>query len=122
MGVSKVEYAGDVLIDLTSDDVSEETLLFGVRAHNAAGEEIEGTVKANANAITLSVSGWVSNTDGGYKQTVSVQGVSADTAIILIKGDFSTINSNVEQGDGTLTFYATKIPTAVITMQVGIPV
>lgn len=42
MGVSKVEYSGRTLIDLTADTVTPESLLEGVTAHNAAGEVIVG--------------------------------------------------------------------------------
>lgn len=45
MGVNKVEYGGETLIDLTSDTVSADTLAEGETAHNAAGEEITGTMK-----------------------------------------------------------------------------
>lgn len=44
MGVSKVVLGGETLIDLTKDTVSENTLLAGETAHNAAGEEIQGGV------------------------------------------------------------------------------
>nr|DAJ94244.1 MAG TPA: leucine-rich repeat protein [Caudoviricetes sp.] len=43
MAISKVNYGDQTLIDLTSDSVSESTLLKGVTAHNAAGEQITGT-------------------------------------------------------------------------------
>lgn len=42
MAVSKVEYAGETLIDLTEDTVSAESLLQGYTAHNAAGEAVNG--------------------------------------------------------------------------------
>lgn len=44
MGVSKVDFAGNTLVDLTEDSVTPETLLEGATAHNAAGEQIEGAV------------------------------------------------------------------------------
>lgn len=44
MGVSKVVLGYETLIDLTNDTVSENTLLAGETAHNAAGEEIQGGV------------------------------------------------------------------------------
>ena len=44
MGVSKVDFAGNTLIDLTGDSVTPETLLEGATAHNAAGEQIDGAV------------------------------------------------------------------------------
>lgn len=43
MAVSKVNYAGETLIDLTSDTVTPETLDEGVTAHAANGEQITGT-------------------------------------------------------------------------------
>lgn len=43
MGVSKVEFGGDTLIDLTEDSVTPETMMKGTTAHNSAGEPIEGT-------------------------------------------------------------------------------
>lgn len=41
--VSKVEYAGETLIDLTGDTVTPETLKSGHTAHSASGEQIVGT-------------------------------------------------------------------------------
>ena len=45
MAVSKVIYGSQTLIDLTSDTVTEDTLLMGTTAHDAAGNEIVGTFK-----------------------------------------------------------------------------
>lgn len=41
--VSKVEYAGETLIDLTADTVTPEVLKSGYTAHTASGEQIVGT-------------------------------------------------------------------------------
>ena len=48
MGVSKVDFAGNTLVDLTEDSVTPETLLEGATAHNAAGEQIVGGMKKGA--------------------------------------------------------------------------
>lgn len=48
MGVNKIVYDGDTLIDLTADTVAEEVLLSGYTAHNAAGESIVGTAAAGS--------------------------------------------------------------------------
>ena len=48
MGVSKVDFAGNTLVDLTGDSVTPETLLEGATAHNAAGELIAGAMKKGA--------------------------------------------------------------------------
>lgn len=44
MAVNKVSYSGAVLIDLTSDTVTADKLLSGYTAHNAAGQEITGSL------------------------------------------------------------------------------
>lgn len=44
MGVNKVEVGDEVKLDLTEDTVSENNLLAGATAHNAAGEPITGAV------------------------------------------------------------------------------
>ena len=44
MAVSKVVLGDETLVDLTSDTVSEDTLLEGTIAHAANGEVIEGKV------------------------------------------------------------------------------
>lgn len=44
MGISKVNFGGDTLIDLTNDSVDAASLLKGKTAHNAAGEQIVGEV------------------------------------------------------------------------------
>lgn len=45
MGVSKVDFAGNTLVDLTGDSVTPDTLLEGATAHNAAGDQIAGAMK-----------------------------------------------------------------------------
>ena len=48
MGVNRVDYGGDTLIDLTGDTVTAETLLSGYTAHGADGELVTGTAEAGA--------------------------------------------------------------------------
>jgi hypothetical protein len=42
MGVSRVDFGDETLIDLTEDSVTPQTLILGATAHNSAGEPIEG--------------------------------------------------------------------------------
>lgn len=42
MAVNKVEFGGEVLIDLTGDTVTPEALLSGYSAHDASGKAVEG--------------------------------------------------------------------------------
>lgn len=44
MAVNKVEINGEVKLDLTQDTVTEDTLLKGASAHDAAGNVVEGKV------------------------------------------------------------------------------
>lgn len=46
MGISKVNFGGDTLIDLTNDSVTAGTLVKGATAHDAAGERVVGTLDA----------------------------------------------------------------------------
>ena len=47
MAVNRVELAsGEVLVDLTNDTVTSETLAKGATAHNAKGEQIVGTMES----------------------------------------------------------------------------
>ena len=45
MAVNKVVYGTTVLVDLTGDTVTEDTIKEGVTAHGANGEPITGTMK-----------------------------------------------------------------------------
>lgn len=44
MGVSKVVYGSDSLIDLTGDTVTDSALLSGYTAHDKAGDLITGSL------------------------------------------------------------------------------
>lgn len=50
MAINKVVYGGEVLIDLTSDTVTPETLLAGATAHGKDGEIINGTCDFDVNS------------------------------------------------------------------------
>jgi hypothetical protein len=47
MAVSRVDYGGETLIDISGDTVAPETLLKGITATNSAGEKIEGEFDAD---------------------------------------------------------------------------
>lgn len=44
MGISKVVYGGNALVDLMGDTVVESALLEGYTAHNKAGDSVTGTL------------------------------------------------------------------------------
>lgn len=59
MGVSKVIYNGDTLIDLTADTVTADKLLSGYTAHGADGEEIIGTATSGGGGGDTEPDHWV---------------------------------------------------------------
>lgn len=135
MGVSKVVYDGETLVDLTGDSVTLETLAYGVTAHNAAGEQIVGTKRSTNQVVTLAVSDWSSQLDGMYYQTVVVDGMKEDTAVVILGEAFNGDDGDdaiaeawqnlalysVEQTDGALVFCVTEVPDTDIPLNVGIP-
>ena len=46
MSISRVDYNGETLIDISEDTVTAETLAEGTTAHNSNGEQITGTMKS----------------------------------------------------------------------------
>jgi hypothetical protein len=82
MGINKVIYNGQVLIDLTSATVTPETLVEGTIAFNSAGEQIIGTLVISGgytNQVPISI-----NADGtiynviGYKTGYRVRSGGAE--------------------------------------------
>ena len=69
MAINQVIYQGDVLVDLTQDTVTPETLLEGVTAHAQNGEIITGTAcigsEVNLQDKTVTANGSVT-ADEGY--------------------------------------------------------
>lgn len=98
---------------------------------------IDGSdLQSKEGIVTLTTSNW-SASGSRFKQTVQVSGVSASTAVVIVDvhltgndpdADNDALSAwlsgpsmcNVEQGDGTLTFYSAKIPTQNIPVKVGV--
>ena len=109
MGVSRVDYAGATLIDLTSDTVTADSLAQGFTAHNAAGESVTGTASITAtHSITLSTA----EPSGGSVGDVWLQGSGGKGSTevsIEVSTTFSTSSSsssidNIIDGD-TSTYW-----------------
>lgn len=79
--ISKVVFGGRVLMDLTSDTVTPESLIIGKTAHNAAGEQITGTheeavVSSSEITVTPKVEGSeYTPAEGTYYSKVTVQAI-----------------------------------------------
>lgn len=108
MGINKVEFAGDVLIDLTNDTTTAETTLAGYTGHSADGEPFSGNVDLSVYATTAYVDGQVDvleSSISGLSQTVNTQGESItslqsqvssnDTDIANLQGTTSTQGQSI---------------------------
>lgn len=81
MAVNKVVYGTTVLVDLTEDTVTPQTLLLGNRAHGADGQVVNGTLTGSQTGVLVKL------TD------LNVAYVSATTARIDISGKTSIYGS-----------------------------
>ena len=101
MGINKVEFAGEVLIDLTNDTTTAETTLAGYTGHSADGEPFVGKMAAGAN-ITSGAdtpSNDVGSDGDYYIKEESQEEVTSETVIqdentlLLLHGDALTDSS-----------------------------
>lgn len=106
MAVNKVEINGEVKLDLTQDTVTENTLLKGVTAHDAAGNPVEGKVittpvPKTSNLLKGDGAGGVSAATPGTDYLTEAPVTSVNGATGNVKGTFYV---TVTQGDdGSVT-------------------
>lgn len=77
MGISKVEYNGKTLMDISGDTVTEDTLGEGSTAHNSNGEPIVGKAVLGGDAVK-SVNGYT----GEVNLTASDVGALPDSIVL----------------------------------------
>lgn len=99
MAVNKVEINGEVKLDLTQDTVTEDTLLQGVTAHDAAGNPVEGKV------LTTPVPKTSDLLKGDGKGGVSAATPGKD---YLKEAPVTAVNGAI--GEVQSTFYVTVTP------------
>ena len=87
MAINKVEINGEVKLDLTQDTVSEDTLLQGTTAHDAAGNPVEGKVVTTPIPVTEDVLKGDGRGGIGTMQTSPVE--SIDIPVGIFKGTAS---------------------------------
>jgi hypothetical protein len=63
MAVSKVQFDGQTLIDLTADTVTAARLQSGYTAHNSNGEKITGTLALPSGSLSITANGTYNVTD-----------------------------------------------------------
>lgn len=106
MAVNKVEINGEVKLDLTQDTVTENTLLKGVTAHDAAGNAVEGKVVTTPVPVTSNLlkgdgAGGVTAATPGTDYLTEAPVTSVNGATGEVK---STFYVTVTQGDdGSVT-------------------
>lgn len=107
MARNKIVYGNEVLIDLTGDTVSKDTLLSGVTAHDRSGEIITGectfdsdTSDATASAAEILVgqTAYVA----GEKVTGTMANRANASGTIADKEDIYHIQSGYHDGSGTV--------------------
>ena len=118
MGVSKVDFAGNTLVDLTGDSVTPETLLEGATAHNAAGDQIDGAVAvAPASTTTPKAPGTASaGSESAYargdhvhpKQTVTKSDVGLGNVDNVSINTRLNRTTNVNAADANYTTYMAR--------------
>lgn len=78
MGVSKVIYGDNTLVDLTGDTVAAEKMLSGTTAHDKAGNAITGTI-ATKTASNMTASGATVTAPAGYYASAAKKSVATAT-------------------------------------------
>lgn len=96
MAVNKVVYAGEVLIDLTTDTVTKECLLKNIKAHDKAGNEIVGVYEP-----------------GEEIENILENGFSSGDIMCEYNGDVITITNNTTGQILTKTITDTMIITVL---------
>ena len=113
MGVSKVIYAGETLIDLTTDTVKADKILKSYTAHGADGEVITGTCDFDSNTQDATVSDseiLVGKTAyvKGSKITGTMKNNGAVTGKISTKDGTYTVPQGYHDGSGKVAIDGTE--------------
>lgn len=113
MGVSKVVYDGNSLIDLTADTITAAKLLKGYTAHGADGEEIAGSCDFDSNtqdataADTEILAGKTAYVKG-TKKTGTMKNNGAVTGTIKTKAGEYTVPQGYHDGSGKVSIDSTE--------------
>ena len=113
MAISKVIYGGEVLIDLTGDNVTPDKLLVGATAHGADGEQITGTCDYDANtqdatAVAAEILATKTAYNKGNKITGSMKNNGSVKGTIATKAGKYTVPQGYHDGSGTVQIDATE--------------
>ena len=119
MGVSKVYYGSNTLIDLTSDTVTAATLISGYTAHDKSGNKITGTAGGSVSVWTSAytvytedMSRTISNSNIKTTSTIIPYGQTSSGKPI----SFSKIT--VSSGSVTITFTSALTESGSIKLEI----
>lgn len=114
MGINKVIYGGNTLIDLTADTVTSASLLNGITAHDNSGTQITGSCTYDAN--TQDASATVDEVlygetfyAQGTKKTGTMPNRGGVTGTISTTGDQYTIAQGYHDGSGKVAIDSTEV-------------
>lgn len=113
MGVSKVIYGGETLIDLTADTIKADKVLKGITAHGADGEAIIGTCDYDANtqdatAGAAEILAGKTAYNKGVKITGSMKNNGAVSGTINSKSGAYTVPQGYHDGSGKVQISPTE--------------
>lgn len=120
MGINKIIYAGNTLIDLTADTVTSASLLSGATAHDNSGTLITGscTYDANTQDATATVDE-VLYGETFYGQGVEKTGTMPNrggvTGTITTAGGVYSIAQGYHDGSGTVAIDSTEVAKIIAT-------
>lgn len=105
MGINKVVYGGNTLIDLTGDTVTEDKLLKGITAHGKDGEVVTGvcTFDVDSNDATVAVAEVLKGKTAyarGQKLVGTMPNNGAVKGVISNKDDSYVIAQGYHDGSG----------------------
>lgn len=103
MAINKVVYANQVLMDLTNDTVTAETLVSGKTAHDKSGELVTGTFTSDATAtVTEILEGEIAYGADGTRLVGTMPNRADASGTISDKNDSYAIQSGYHDGSGTV--------------------
>lgn len=106
MGVNKVDFGGNTLIDLTNDTVTADTLYLGVTAHGADGEQVIGALNMDNYYTKSETEQLIEDNLSEMGQYIDFHNTANDnkdySTRLLCDGDYENI-VNLPSSTGTLT-------------------
>ena len=112
--VNKVIYAGEILIDLTSDDVTPSDVLYGKKYHKPSGEPGTGTCTydadtSDADAVASEILSGKTAYKAGSKLTGTMPNRGAQTGFISTVSGSVQIQQGYHDGSGAVSIDSTEL-------------